>query len=550
MSLSFLEASKIVTADNKLDAESFVLAASGQTEKLDIFLKAISIQKGFNSHYRTLPFNTLQQYISVPATASETHHIFILFPWDIIPEADWRSGVAQKELREKEIRLAAEGFVEKLKHFSSKSILYVPAPMLPMTCNLGLFYLLELYVKELLLKERAKILSEDFFSLSSYLSNGCAFTGKYLPEISNAIVECLPKLHSAPKKLLVTDFDNVMWRGVVSEDGAEGIQCSNEGAGYIHFIYQSYLLKLKSEGVLIAGVTRNDAATAILPFRLDKTGFKEQDFVALLASYNSKSAQIKELSRNLNITLDNIVFVDDNPLELEEVTQQLPQVECLMFPEKNEGIPELFSHLQNLFNISQITDEDKQRTELYKTRFKTTEVSHAPGADLSDYLRSLEMALSVTKCESSNYKRSLQLFNKTNQFNLNGARMSDDQITVDIENGSKLYSFSLRDKFGHHGQVCSVMISAEGIISHFVMSCRVFQRKIEYAALLLISGYLCTDKIFFAYKRTERNIPFQDFIGNDAFTVSGELLMLDTKLFIRENKDVLDLFNMEVFDDK
>jgi len=549
MSLSFLEASKIVAADNELGTESFVLATSGQTEKLEVFIKAASIQRGFNSDYKILPYNTLQQYVASPSFI-ETHHVFVLFPWDVIPEGDWRSGVTLREINEKEISLGVNNFIGKLKQFSSRSVLYVPASMLPLTCNLGISHFFELHVQGALLKEGAEVLSADFFSLSSYLSYGSPFSGKYLSQISDAIVACVPGQHPMPKKILVTDFDNVMWRGVVGEDGADDIQCSNEGAGYIHFIYQSYLLKLKSEGALIAGVTRNDFDVAVLPFRQGNTLFKERDFVSLLASYNSKSAQIQALSHNLNITLDSIIFVDDNPLEIEEVTRALPAVECLMFPEKNEDAPAFFLHLQQRFNFSRMTDEDKQRTELYKTRFKATEVSSASGADLSGYLQSLDMTLKVIKCDASNYKRALQLINKTNQFNLNGIKISEEQFLKEVNSGMMLYSYALTDKFGDHGQICSIIVSDAGVISHFAMSCRVFQRKIEYMVLLLLAESLCVEKFIFLFNKTEKNMPFQLFIGESEVAVGEEGVMLDIRLFVNANQAVSGLFNVEVVGEK
>ncbi len=544
MSLSFLEASKIVVADNNLPTEDFVLAASGQTEKLALFIKAASIQQGFNSSYKTLPFNTLQQYVVSPAT-TDAHHIFLLFPWDVLPDMDWRSGVTTSEINEGAVFQAIDDFIEKLARFSSKSLLYIPAPAAPVTCNYHFSMALVHHLQASFFKAGATVLPADFFSLASYLSSGSPFAGKFLSPLADAVVSALPRHSTAPKKVLVTDFDNVMWRGVVGEDGVDAIQCSNESAGYIHYIYQSYLLKLKSQGVLIAGVTRNDHEDALLPFRQGVTLFKEHDFVSLQASYQSKSAQIKALCSNLNISMDSIVFVDDNLLELEEVRQALPAVECRMFPGRSEDAPGFFAFLQQQFNFIQITNEDRQRTEFYKTRFKATEISYLPGADITDYLRSLEMVLTVTKCDASNYSRPLQLINKANQFNLNGVRVGEDQMRDLIASGAALYSYSLADKFGDHGQICSIIVSEQGVVSHFVISCRVFQRKVEYAVLLLLADAISADTLMFDYYKTDKNIPFQMFISEAGFSLSDDELLLDLEPFVNKNRAYLELFNID-----
>ncbi len=544
MSLSFLEANKIVVAGNNLPTESFVLAASGQTEKLTLFIKAASIQQGFNSSYKALPFNTLQQYIISPAT-TDAHHVFILFPWDVFPDMDWRSGVTTREVNKGVVFQEADDFIEKLARFPSKSLLYIPAAAAPATSTYQFFMALAHHLQASFLKAGATLLPADFFSLASYLSSGSPFAGKFLSPIADAVVSALPRQSTVAKKVLVTDFDNVMWRGVVSEDGIDAIQCSNESAGYIHYIYQSYLLKLKSQGVLIAGVTRNDHEGALLPFRQGVTLFKEHDFVSVHASYQSKSAQIKALSSNLNVSMDSIVFVDDNLLELEEVRRALPAVECRMFPGSCEDAPGFFAYLQQQFSFMQITDEDRQRTELYKTRFKAAEISYLPGADITDYLRSLEMVLTVTKCDASNYSRPLQLINKANQFSLNGLRVSEDQLRDLIACGATLYSCSLADKFGDHGQISSILVSEQGVVSYFVISCRVFQRKVEYAVLLLLADVIPVDTLMFDYYKTDKNIPFQMFISDAGFSLNGSELLLDLRAFVNKNQTYLELFDID-----
>lgn len=547
MSLSFLEATKIASIKNDLKLKSFTLATSGQTEKLEVFIKANCILKGFNCQYTTLPFNTLQQYISTPQDYS-AKHVFILFPWDILPETDWRTGMTPNNLTLESATNKINVFIKRLSLFTSKSIIYIPARMLPSTDDFNQNQQIEYQIILSLVKIKATILEQDNFSLSSYLSNGCPFSSKKLSNISLEISLLISKSHSTPKKILITDFDNVMWNGVIGEDGIDGIQCHPEGAGYVHYIYQSLLLKLKSHGILIAGVTRNDEELAESPFEQEKTLFKSNDFIAIIASYHAKSAQIKELLKELNLPEDSAVFVDDNPIEIEEVKSTLPSITCLPFPNKNEAFIKLVEQIQKCFNLTNITDDDHNRTELYKTRYQSSSENIEDGADLTDYLTSLEMNILIQKCDSSNYQRSLQLINKTNQFNLNGLRLTDSELIELLKQKNTLYAFSLKDKFGDHGQIASIILSNDNVILYFSMSCRVFQRNIEYAIIqwIIVSNKITNLKLNFS--KTSTNIPFQMMIDSKLYSTSKahEYVQLNTSGFVSEYSEILKIFKIKV----
>ena len=236
MSISFLEAKNITSSRNEYETKTFILAASGQTENLNIFIKASCILNGFNCNYTTLPFNTLQQYLSTSQQYQKTH-IFLLFPWDIIPETDWRTGVTQSDLTLDEIQTRINSLIKQINHFPEKHVIYIPAKILPVTYNYNLSQQIECQFINSLLKIDAAILTPDCFSLTSYTSNGCAVSSKKLSDVSSAIASSLIDTNTNTKKILITDFDNVMWRGVIGEDGIEGIQCDSEGAGFIHYIY-------------------------------------------------------------------------------------------------------------------------------------------------------------------------------------------------------------------------------------------------------------------------------------------------------------------------
>lgn len=545
MTLSFLEANRLVTEQNDLKTIEFVLAASSQTEKLDLFIKACGIQKGFNCNYSALPFNTLSQHI-YQNTHSNAHHVFFLLPWDLVPYANWRTGLSISPIDIKHSIKNAEIFLEQLSSFGSMEIVYLAAPIPPLSRNRTSTQKLEHELNLLLLKYNTTILPKEYFSLTSYLANGCPIAGIQLYYVADAIVDsCTPGGHES-KKVLVTDFDNVLWKGVIGEDGIDGINCSQEGAGYPHYFYQSYLRKLKQEGVLIAGVTRNDEETAHSPFKNELTLIKNEDFVSIIASYNAKSAQIESLSKALNLPLTSFVFIDDNPIEIEEVKIQLPEVTCLLFPKKTEELIHLVNSIQLKFHEKHLTDDDHSRTEMYRARNVGNLTNNKQGADLTDYLQSLEMAVSYSKCHKNNYQRALQLINKTNQFNLNGKRIQESELVKVLENkDTSLYTFSLNDKYGEHGQVCCALIQNKSQITHLVLSCRVFQRKLEHAALLTLFNLLGVDELSLDYIMTERNIPLQMFISDsESINQANDDIIIKSHEFEAEFSKYLNLFNL------
>ena len=323
-----------------------------------------------------------------------------------------------------------------------------------------------------------------------------------------------------PKKVLVTDLDNVLWSGLIADDGPDGIAFEPSGRGYPHFVYQSVLRRLRGEGTLLAAVTRNDADVAVAPFRSGRMLLRETDFVAIVASYHAKSAQIRELAERLNLGQNQFVFVDDNPVELAEVSQVLPAVHCLAFPRQDGDLATFLDDLAALFPHRDVTAEDRARTELYRRRVEGMAPSDLAGADLTHFLRDLRMTLTIHDRSEGERGRAVQLINKTNQFNLNGSRVTDDEVAGVLRNGGRLLSASLRDRSGDQGEILACLVTADGAITALVLSCRVFQRRVEYAFLAWLVTQPSPPRGFH-WASTPRNAPFQQFLGDVAGPVNG-----------------------------
>lgn len=541
--MNFLEAHKVVKEFNGGDTLSFLLAMSGLPVKLDIFLQAAAARQGYQANFRTLPFNTLQQVILSKHVKNEKA-VYLLFPWDLLLAADWRSGFSERVLSEEHAYEQVKTIVSHLIRRSDARFLYIPAPIPPLFSNVTANHNIENWLLSVVRSLGARILSPDIFSMGSYLDNGSPFSGAQLGDVAEEIISQITSINKESCKVLVTDLDNVMWHGVIGEDGINGIHFESHGIGYRFFIYQTFLLKLKREGVMLAAVSRNDEDLALQPFRETEMLVKEDDFVSIIASYNAKSAQIAELAKQLNLGLDSFVFVDDNPIELAEVSNQLAAVNCVLFPSSDEDMPGCFSMLSQYFSRALITEEDKERTEMYRRRLKGLTPSDIDGADVSDFLRQLKMKLTIHDRTHGNRLRAVQLINKTNQFNLNGIRLSDEQVANILESGGRLFTASLSDQHGAHGEVLTCLISHSGDIRSLVMSCRVFQRRVEYAFIMWLLSTSLYSALVMDYKETERNEPFHKFLSEPVFNMTAEgKAVINVSDFLEVHSSDFELFN-------
>jgi FkbH-like protein len=458
---------------------------------------------------KTLQFNTLQQYVRDLKSENSEREVVLLMPWDFIPEVDWRLGIPRTLPTEQSLLDNIHSFFLLLKKREGALYFYLPAPILPVYCAHNFTSKLSDLLMQTAIKLNAKILDPELFSISSYLNAGFPFHGDALSKISCFINEVLcTNIAKKTYKLLVTDLDNVMWQGVIAEDGIENIKFDASGIGWPSYIYQSLLRRFRNEGVMLAIVSRNREEDIWQPLKSGRMQLIEQDFVMINASYYAKSSQIKLISESLSIGLDDIVFVDDNPIEIEEVSITHPTVKVLQFPTKMSDFCNFISNLSGHFERDTITYEDTKRTELYQQRDAFKKASSEKGADLTDFLRGLKMRLLIKEASKSNRDRAIQLINKTNQFNLNGIRREVSEVDTIINCGGSLFIAELLDKFGSHGEILVFLIDSAGVVQSFVMSCRVFQRRIEYAFLGELLKLQVNIKKF-NYVKTDKNIRFK-----------------------------------------
>jgi len=543
--VSFLKARNAIKAVSGLPAEPMRLIASCMLDNLVLYLRAAFAERGINASIDSLPFGTLQQHLA--AAPDGTAELALVLPWDLCPLADWRSGSPKSPEPPEDLIAAGAKTIVRISERCLGAVAYIDTPAIPVFRNTADQARLDEGLRSVAAGAGARILGPDAFSLTTYLHSGAPVAGNRLADVAEALAAqwMLPGRRGIGK-VLVTDLDNCLWRGTVGEDGPENVSADAEGESYKHFIYQSYLGRLRRDGIMLAVASRNDPDLARAPLEKGGMPLGVDDFIAFESSYGSKSDAVRSIARNLNLGLANIVMVDDNPVELAEVNAALPEVATVLFPGDSASLPNLFSELNLLFHRDALTDEDRRRNELYRARAAVADQA-AKAESVEDFLRGLDMELTIFERTPETWSRAIQLINKTNQFNLNGQRWSEENVSRLLSDGGRLFTAKLTDKSGDHGEILSFLVDGRGIAQAFVMSCRVFQRRIEYAFLLAIKDRV-TSPLDMTFRRTERNTPFAMFTDGPGFTRDDGALRCDLDEIAACHADDLTLFRI-VFED-
>jgi FkbH-like protein len=317
------------------------------------------------------------------------------------------------------------------------------------------------------------------------------------------------------RKCIVLDLDNTLWGGTVGEDGVEGLRLGDEGVGLAFREFQTQLLNLQRQGVLLAICSKNNPDDALQAIRNHPAMcLREEHFAAMRINWDDKPSNLRALARELNIGLDSMVFVDDNPVERSWLREALPDVYVPEWPSDPSDYKDALLELAaEHFVKFAITAEDLTRGEQY--RQQTLRSQAAATASLEDFYSSLEMRVTIAPAAASTIPRIAQLTQKTNQFNLTTRRYTEADIaTLAAAADSSVYSLELDDSFGRNGIVGVMILRRHSddawIIDTFLLSCRVIGRTVENAFL----GYIADTvrkcgarRLLGEYRATAKNAP-------------------------------------------
>ena len=314
-------------------------------------------------------------------------------------------------------------------------------------------------------------------------------------------------------KCLVLDLDNTLWGGVIGDDGLDGIVLGQGSAlGEAFAALQAYAAELGRRGVILAVCSKNDEKNALEAFESHpEMVLRRADIACFVANWDDKATNIRRIASELNIGLDSLVFLDDNPFERNLVRGELPMVAVPEVPEDPALIPQLIAEA-GYFESLGITAEDRVRNLQYRENAERAALQ-ATATDLPSYLRSLEMKLHWRRFDRVGLQRTVQLINKTNQFNLMTRRYTEEEVlALMADNAAFGLQMRLLDRFGDNGIICiaigRLQDSADVVIDTWLMSCRVLGRQVEEATLNLVAAEarrLGATRLIGEYRPTAKN---------------------------------------------
>lgn len=341
----------------------------------------------------------------------------------------------------------------------------------------------------------------------------------------------LNAINSKRKKCIVLDLDNTLWGGVLGEDGINGVQLGNTYPGLAYQEFQQNLLNASKHGIILAVCSKNNEADVFEFWSINANNkLKVNNFSSLRINWNSKVDNIQEIANELNIGLDSIVFIDDNPIEREAVKTYLPDVCVPDFPQHPYLLQEFFENFYNTyFNTYVITEEDSNKTKQYLEN-NLRENDKKSFSNFDEYLEKLNIEINIQTPNETNLARIAQLTQKTNQFNLTTNRYTESDIGVLIKNNSQIKCALVKDKFGDNGiTILSIITFAEPSVAKvdtFLLSCRILGRGIEIAYFKYILNMLLESgikRIEATYKPTLKNKQVENFYNQFGFQLLTEM---------------------------
>lgn len=329
-------------------------------------------------------------------------------------------------------------------------------------------------------------------------------------------------------KLVVFDLDDTLWRGQIAEhygDGDDWPQTHGWPVGIWDAIYQ-----LRGRGILTAICSKNDEDLVQARWGRASHWLRLDDFTFRKINWLPKAENIAAIMEQASLTAKSVVFVDDNPVECEAVRTAFPEIRIL-------GANPYVTRRELLWSaetqIAHLSRESANRDQMMRAQQKREQVR----ATLSrtEFLAELGCKISVYEISDPSHPqfgRSLELINKTNQFNTTGERLSHQSAVSFMSDGGKFYCFEVEDKFTQYGLVGTIRI-ADACFKQFAMSCRVLGLDIEtsmvsYVMALEISAG-ATARFEAQVRPTDANMVSRDVFARTGFKPFADGLYLTTK---------------------
>jgi FkbH-like protein len=345
-----------------------------------------------------------------------------------------------------------------------------------------------------------------------------------LPVLARAQATFVQAIAGKPRKCLVLDLDNTLWGGVAGEDGVAGIKLGHTYPGSAFRDFQQAVLGLYRQGVILAINSKNNQADSDEVFRSHPDMvLKLEHFASTRINWQHKPENMRQIAEDLNISVDSLVFFDDNPAERALMRQAMPQVLTLEVP----GDPLKYAQVlleSGAFDKLSLTEEDRRRGEMYREQVERHRLESST-TSMEEFYNDLQMVVSIRPVDDYAFPRVVDLIHKTNQFNLTTRRHSAAQLSEMVSDSSYgIFSLQVTDRFGDNGIVGVAIVQIEGTtarIDTLLLSCRVIGRTVETAFLRFLVDWAKVrgaNEMLGEFLPTAKNAPAADFFAKHGFT--------------------------------
>lgn len=358
-----------------------------------------------------------------------------------------------------------------------------------------------------------------------------------MAEMARQVISIVEAYQGRIVKCVILDLDNTLWGGVIGDDGIENIEIGSLGIGKVFSRFQLWLRELKRRGILLCVCSKNEMETAMQPFREHpEMILREDDIAMFVANWQDKAENIKNIQETLNIGMESIVFIDDNPFERAQVRDCIKEI---IVPDMPDDPAMYISYLKslNLFETVGISENDDNRTRQYKQEAGRTELQKKAN-DTSDFLARLSMIGQGEIFKPFYYSRIAQLTQRSNQFNLRTIRYTEQEVAEMVNDKETIpLFFTLKDSFGEYGLISVVILkicnNSDAFIDTWLMSCRVLKRGVEDFVLNYIVESLKKrniKRIIGEYRETPKNKMVAHFYEEMGFSaISGNANLYELK---------------------
>lgn len=361
----------------------------------------------------------------------------------------------------------------------------------------------------------ARQLPHTRFDAAAYLGNGFPYQTDFASTLAGQLANLL--VPASPKKGLITDLDDTLWRGILGDIGPASISWDLANKTQVHGVYQTLLQSFADAGVLVAAASKNDPANVQEALRRTDLLLAPESIFPVEAGWGPKSESVARILKTWNIGEDAVVFVDDSGMELAQVSAAFPAITTFQFPTREaDACWELFGRLRDLFGKPMLAEEDRIRAASLRQSSVREQAIANDGGGMDEFLRQSRGVMRV-EAVRPNDTRALELVNKTNQFNLNGRRWTEADWRRMLEDTRAVaLAVSYEDKFGPLGKIGVLAGERAGDtlrLHTWVLSCRAFSRRIEHQTLRFLFDEYEISQIELNFEATPKNGPTQQFLA-------------------------------------